>query len=109
MLVTVPFVLLAGYLAAGANHPRTPADFSSMFGAIYEKLPFLRAIGLLLRDKQLSRKKPAGSNPIASEGISIEQRVANRNSFSYVKICRKIFWPTNLAVLYPYSPNRNPF
>lgn len=114
MLVTLPFVLiLLDYWPLGQlpypgvnseNHSKSSNGIvhgervASFWGLILEKVPlfFLSGISIVLTlYAQWSGIAPLESLPFSS-------RVANA-FVSYIAYVGKMFWPQNLAVLYPYA------
>jgi hypothetical protein len=104
MLVTVPFVLLLldVWPLRRIKLDRT-CEYPAIVKIIGEKTPFFALSACFCVITIISQKAGGAIRGLA--GISIEQRVANA-IISYVKYVGKIFWPTNLAVLYPYPLNR---
>ena len=105
MLVTVPFVLLMlDYWPLnrfGTLQSRGDKDSKIRRQLILEKLPFL---GLGLASCVITLFAQRGSmQPITR--ISLPLRLSNA-SISYTDYLREMFWPADLAVLYPWEAVR---
>ena len=103
MIVTLPLVLLLlDYwplkrfeLAALVSRPRLAA------GLLAEKLPFV-VLALLTSLITLRAAHDVSSLPSAAE-CPLPNRMANV-VFSYVGYFLHVFWPSNLAIYYPFPP-----
>jgi Flp pilus assembly protein TadD len=113
MLVTLPFLLLLFDLwplervrlprpASGRSAP--PIDPGRHVGArrsLLEKLPLL-LIAILTSTATFVAQKRAGAVSVL-EALPLDDRVQTALR-SYVAYIGKIFWPSNLAGFYPYTP-----
>jgi len=89
MLITLPFVLLLlDYWPLGR--------MSRKAGIIVEKLPLFALSAASMYLSSLSFKDPPHTRI-----MPMELRLANA-LVSYIKYILKLFWPTDLAILYPY-------
>jgi len=119
MLVTLPFVLLLldwwplGRLKrGGAINDKGPvgqpvsaaAHRYTVWRLIGEKIPLFVLSGLSSVITMLIEAKGAG---YSLGELSLKFRLANA-VVSYYKYIGKIFWPSRLAVLYPYMENKLP-
>ena len=105
MLVTLPFVLvLVDYWPLERFEM---SDFKSRIsklkGLIYEKVPFF-LLALVASWVTLEVQKSAGAMQFF-EGIPLTERLSNAVT-SYVRYVGKMFWPTELAVIYPHPAKR---
>jgi tetratricopeptide (TPR) repeat protein len=102
MLVTLPFVLLLldfwpmGRI--GLQHPG-PERRNHAVGLLLEKIPLLLLSGLCIY--LASASVQGAGNVITLDAVPLKLRVANA-LLSYVGYIKKIIWPQNLAVYYPY-------
>jgi hypothetical protein len=121
MLVTLPFVMLlmdcwplkrfgvaeAENVSTGKNRPRVElpqAQRCSLAWLLVEKIPFLllsaASCAISYRAQQWSGGIRAGDQyPLADRLLNVP--------LNYVTYLRRSFWPTNLAVIYPYA-NESP-
>jgi tetratricopeptide (TPR) repeat protein len=106
MIVTVPFVLLLidtwplGRLEFGAG--KAKAKYSStVLRLIGEKVPFLLLAIVWSVITLVLAKQVGGLARVETLGVGT--RIANA-VVSYATYVWKTFWPQNLAVFYPYSP-----
>ncbi len=112
MVVTLPCVLLLldfwplnritlpDWLSRGKrSETRTPAPRTPLAGIILEKLPFF---GLTIACSLATLlNSTVGGEIAAMEGIPMNLRIQNA-FISYIRYIGKLFWPVDLAVLYPY-------
>jgi Tfp pilus assembly protein PilF len=101
MLVTLPFVLLlVDYWPLGRFEI---SDFTSRLSnlkwLIYEKVSFF-LLALVVSWVTLEVQKTAGAMQFF-QGIPLTERLSNAVT-SYVRYLGKMFWPTDLAILYPH-------
>jgi tetratricopeptide (TPR) repeat protein len=102
MLVTLPFVLLLldfwplGRI--GLQHAG-PERRNHAVGLLLEKIPLLLLSGLCIY--LASASVQGAGNVITLDAVPLKLRVANA-LLSYVGYIKKIIWPQNLAVYYPY-------
>ena len=108
MLVTLPFVLLlldywplrrvsgAGFQGSGPkfSHPATRITFLQL---VVEKLPFLLLSAAACVVTFLAQRQGGAVDAT----IPFERRTANA-VISVLRYLGKLFWPTDLAVFYPY-------
>jgi len=102
MLVTLPFVLLLlDYWPLGRwQEAFNGTGFQSVRGLILEKVPFFcLAVGSSVVTLFAQNQAFAVLN---IESLPLYKRIANM-IVSYVAYLGKIFWPVDLAVLYPYD------
>ncbi|MFV9644563.1 MAG: tetratricopeptide repeat protein [Desulfobacterales bacterium] len=111
VLVTLPFVfLLLDYwplqrLRFGQNKtikPRVSASGfqeSSVFRLILEKIPFFvfSAVSIYISSLAFQHNKMI----ISTESVPMKLRIANA-LVSYISYIKKMIWPDNLAIFYPY-------
>lgn len=100
MLVTLPFVLLLLDYWPLERLPRTPR-VQNVLPLLREKaalfaLTFAGCIAAVAGQRSL---KAVQSTDVITPGL----RIANA-LVAYVRYLGKLFWPANLAVLYPYEP-----
>ena len=100
MLVTLPFVLLL--VDYWPLNRLSPANFSKkLFGRlILEKIPFLVLSFAVSAVNFLAQK--GGGATWSADILPWPVRLANA-LVSYVRYVSKTFWPTDLAVIYPYE------
>ena len=100
MLVTLPFVLLLADF--WPLNRLTPETFSKKYIArlLLEKIPFL-ALSLVVSTVNFTAQK-AGGATWSADILPWPVRLANA-LVSYVRYVSKTFWPTDLAVIYPYE------
>jgi len=113
MLVTLPFVLLLlDYWPLERLHFSAPsierqgkqgASFSRL---IWEKAPLFALSAVSSIVTVLAQK--AGGTVASLETFSLMERVANA-LMSYVGYMEKMFWPANLAIIYPFSSGALPW
>lgn len=105
MLVTLPLVLLLlDYWPLGRVRTlsiSTPEQRKAWWRLLREKLPFL-ALSLASSVVTVFAQRKS-LQPI--EQISFLARIANVG-LSYLDYLRQMFWPKNLALLYPWVPER---
>jgi Tfp pilus assembly protein PilF len=98
MLVTLPFVFL---LLDSWPLTRTQKNASLTWSRLVrEKIPFF-ALSLISCVLTFSTQQKAGAIP-SIEHIPLLSRVSNA-SISYFEYLAKMFWPRDLAIIYPYS------
>ena len=105
MLVTLPFVLLMmDYWPLGrwqigltGKETRSMPRESSLFRLIYEKIPLLGVMAIFIVVAFLAQ----GDAIQPLDEFPLKARIANA-LVSYVTYIRKMFWPNELAVFYPY-------
>jgi Flp pilus assembly protein TadD len=110
MLVTLPFVLLLDYwplnrllpqtVAASRKSAHAPDKNQTLYRIVIEKVPFfaLSVISSVITFLvQRSGGAVAGINSLA-----LNHRIANV-FLSYAQYIEKMFWPSNLAVFYPFD------
>jgi tetratricopeptide (TPR) repeat protein len=98
MLVTLPFVLLLlDYWPMGRWTKELSAPVKSR-RLLWEKVPFI-FLSIVLSIVNLWAQNKGGT---FAEYLPFPVRVANA-IISYVSYLRKIFWPVDLAVFYPYE------
>ena len=111
VLVTLPFVfLLLDYwplqrLRFGQNKTIKPGlsvsgfQESSVFRLILEKIPFFvfSAVSIYISSLAFQHNKMI----ISTESVPMKLRIANA-LVSYISYIKKIIWPDNLAIFYPY-------
>jgi tetratricopeptide (TPR) repeat protein len=106
MIVTLPFVLLLldywplkRFRLWPSNNENPAVQMPFYFGLIREKIPlFLLSVASSVVT-YLVQKSSGAVNSLAA--IPFHVRIANA-LVSYVNYIGKMFWPHNLAVLYPY-------
>lgn len=107
MVITLPIVLLLldywplGRISAGSGESR----YLNIIGRLKEKLPLI-ILSLLSAGITLYVAKVKGS-VVSVESLPISVRMANVIS-SYVVYIKKLIWPSDLAVFYPYSAHLLP-
>ena len=97
MLITLPFVLLLlDYWPLRRLRQQSP------FHLILEKVPFLLLsfVSIYLSFLSVQQNKII----LSAELVPMKLRVANA-LVSYVQYIEKMFWPTSLAVFYPFPDN----
>lgn len=102
MLVTLPFVLLLlDFWPIGRIGFQQPGleGRSHVVGLLLEKIPFLLLSGLCIY--LASASVQGARNVITLDAVPVKLRLANA-LLSYVVYIKKIIWPQNLAVYYPY-------
>jgi tetratricopeptide (TPR) repeat protein len=109
MVVTLPFVLLlvdcwplrriAG-CGARSGEPGEAAAALPLSRVVREKIPFF-ALALISSVITFAVQKSGGAMA-ALEHIPMKQRIPNA-LVSYVLYLRKMFWPPDLAVFYPFN------
>jgi len=106
MLVTLPFVLLLldfwplNRLESLPSKTQNPKP--SLYRLLLEKIPFL-LLSTLASLLTLWAQSSIGAM-VKMETIALPERIANA-LFAYAAYLGKIFWPSNLAVFYPYEPH----
>jgi len=102
MLVTVPFVLLLlDYWPLGRGGGRGQGSgFRTFVGLVVEKIPFflLSAVSCVLT--VIAQQK--GFAVVSVSGLPISRRLGHA-LVSYVHYLGATFWPSHLAVFYPYD------
>jgi hypothetical protein len=98
MVVTLPFVLLLLDL-----WPLGRVSIQNLFRLFVEKIPFF---ALSFASCLVTYSVQSGAR-WSTQALSFHFRVANA-LMSYVRYISKIFWPTDLALIYPY-PHYWPF
>ena len=98
--MTLPFVLLLADF--WPLNRLTPETFSKKYIArlLLEKIPFL-ALSLVVSTVNFTAQK-AGGATWSADILPWPVRLANA-LVSYVRYVSKTFWPTDLAVIYPYE------
>ena len=120
MLVTLPFVLLLldywplnRFAIPILPKRSTPKDSKTIptakiqkaiSGLLIEKIPFLVLAGISSAITFAVQR--AGGSMLAGEVHSLTDRMSNA-CLSYVRYIGKLFWPQDLAVLYPFSLAEN--
>ena len=101
MLVTLPFVLiLIDYWPLGRFATTNfKSQISKVCGLVYEKVPFVVLTGVFCVIT-LYVQGSAGATQVIP-GITVTDRLGNAVT-SYLRYLGKLFWPTNLAVIYPH-------
>jgi tetratricopeptide (TPR) repeat protein len=102
MLVTLPCVLLLLDYWPLARTKKNPEISISYL--IFEKIPFF-ALAAIMSVLSLFFEKSIGAMSL-DEALPFSVR-ANNALVSYVAYIGKLFWPSNLAVFYPYSENQS--
>jgi Flp pilus assembly protein TadD len=98
MVVTLPFVLLLiDFWPLNRFQPACSARTATKL--IVEKLPFFV---LALAGSIVTYFSQKGGGAVWSAGLPLPVRLANV-LVSYLRYISKIFWPVDLAVVYPYS------
>jgi len=106
MIVTLPFVLLLLDIWPLRRLPSV--EFAETGSArvakllrgnvLWEKIPFLALSGLVAATAYITQKTSGSVDMIqAPAGVRVENALV-----SYLVYIAKMFWPSNLAVLYPY-------
>ena len=108
MLVTLPFVMmlldywpLRRFIASGAATDSTIQRFN--ISTLTEKTPFFALAAAMCVVTYLVQQKTGMMDSL--ETVPLGNRVGNA-LISYCRYLGKLFWPTNLAVFYPY-PEHN--
>jgi len=120
MLVTLPFLLLLldywplnrlqlshpPKMAARQSRKSAPnrQTHTTLYRIIIEKIPFflLSAVSSVIT----FLTQQAGGGIVDVKSIPLSDRVANA-LFSYATYMQKMFWPQNLAVIYPFNAVRS--
>jgi len=110
MLVTLPFIMLlidlwpAGRIRLGdsVTFPSTRPDF---FQLLKEKIPFFIVISILSIAAYMTQEKGHAITPLSL--YPMEMRIQNM-PVAYWVYLKKMIWPTDLAVHYPY-PGQMPY
>jgi hypothetical protein len=103
MVVTLPFVLLLLDFWPLERFPPSAFRFPLFFRLLVEKIPFF---ALSLASCLVTYSVQSGAL-WSSNSLTFHFRAANA-VMSYVRYISKIFWPTDLALIYPY-PHYWPF
>ena len=105
MVVTLPFVLLLldFWPLQRFSIQNSPFKIQNFFKLLIEKLPFFT---LSLTSSLITYSVQSGAL-WSSSSLSFQFRAANA-LMSYVRYISKFFWPTDLALIYPY-PHFWPF
>lgn len=107
MLVTLPFVLLLldywplkrfNYNESGSDQRKSRRSY--YLGIIWEKIPFLFFSAALCLITVLFQQK--AHSVAAFDTVALDVRISNALE-SYVNYIGKMFWPVDLAVLYPHT------
>jgi tetratricopeptide (TPR) repeat protein len=99
MLVSLPLVLLLlDYWPLGRI--QLPVSTRSVIALLREKIPFFTLAAAACVITFLVQRKIKAVQSL--ENLSLVDRLANA-VVSYARYLGKLFWPTNLAVLYPFS------
>jgi len=113
MLVTLPCLLLLldywplNRFAVAASHPSAGArQRHLLFQLVREKIPLFALVAVSSLITYLVQQQSGALKPLDAVPVGI--RAANA-LISYVKYIGKMFWPTDLAVLYPYPSMFNPW
>jgi len=97
MVVTLPFVLLLiDFWPLNRFQPACSARTAAKL--IVEKLPFF---ALALAGSIVTYFAQKGGGAVWSAGLPLPARLANA-LVSYLRYISKMFWPVDLAVIYPY-------
>ena len=114
MLVTLPFVLLLldywplnrfkFYQSTAVDHGFSPAALTEIrrlpvLHLVLEKIPFLFLSAVCIYLSNLSIQHPGVA--ISTASVPLKLRIANA-LVSYVGYIKKMVWPFNLAVYYPF-------
>jgi len=104
MLVTLPFILLLlDYWPLGRFPVRGTANrkiyLRKATGLVLEKLPFMIIALVAALGAYLGQHAAGTVTPLT--GIGLETRISN-TLIAYSGYLRDMFWPVNLAVLYPH-------
>jgi tetratricopeptide (TPR) repeat protein len=105
MVVTLPFVLLLldlwplGRWHLAANPTTSTSQPSTLWPLLREKLPFFLLAGLSCGITV--RGQRGGSTLSTLSEIGLVERITNA-IVGYLQYLGKMFWPTDLAVLYPH-------
>ena len=105
MVVTLPFVLLLldywplRRFEVSSLHPRGWSSGSRLWKLLLEKTPFLALSILSSVVTILAQRRGGAMVPI--EVIALDARCWNA-LVSYLRYAGNLFWPENLAVIYPY-------
>ena len=107
MLVTLPFLLLLlDYWPLQRLELQTQGlKLKTMYPLLIEKLPFF-ALAAASSLVAFAAQKNIGAVPGLGD-LSLSTRVLNALA-SYALYLRKMIWPADLAVFYPYSPSGLP-
>lgn len=107
MLVTVPFVLLLldywplkRFQLKSSDHAKTAKQKFFHFGLIREKIPLFLLSSASCVITFLVQKSGGAVNSLTV--VPFHVRIANA-LLSYISYIGKMFWPHNLAVLYPFQ------
>ena len=105
MLVTLPCVLLLLDLWPLQRIPLvvTPAAWRTARRLIMEKLPFFALVAISCVLTVMAQSK--GGSVAPTGDINFLQRLAN-SVIAYGWYVWKLFWPVDLAIIYPLFPNR---
>ncbi|MBU2538798.1 MAG: tetratricopeptide repeat protein [Proteobacteria bacterium] len=113
MLVTLPFVLLlldywplGRFAIAASPLPESSGQRHLFLRLVREKLPFFLLVAISSIITYLVQQQSGALRPL--DAVPVGVRVANA-LVSYVKYIGKMFWPADLAVLYPYPSMFNPW
>jgi hypothetical protein len=99
MLVSLPVVLLlVDYWPL--RRIQLPISVKQTLPMILEKIPFFLLTGASCGITILTQKRGGALQPL--ENLALADRFANA-IVSYARYLGKLFWPTNLAVLYPFT------
>jgi Flp pilus assembly protein TadD len=99
MLVSLPLILLlADYWPLHRIEP--PFAVNNMLPLLLEKIPFFFLAGLSCLVTFLAQQKGGAVQPLRN--LALADRLANA-IVSYARYLGKLFWPSDLAVLYPYD------
>jgi tetratricopeptide (TPR) repeat protein len=104
MVVTLPFVLLLldFWPLQRLKISSLKSQISNYGSLVLEKVPFL-LLSIIDCWITLSVQKSAGATQVIRQ-ITWGDRLANAVT-SYVKYLGKLFWPADLAIVYPHSAN----
>jgi len=97
MLVTLPFVLL---LLDFWPLKRLKPPAGGRWRLVYEKIPLLVMAGASCAVTYLAQQREGAIQPL--ENLPLALRLANALT-SYAVYLKKMFWPADLAVFYPFS------
>jgi tetratricopeptide (TPR) repeat protein len=99
MLVTLPFILLLlDYWPLHRTESDTRASRArTLIGLFMEKLPFFALVGASSVVTFIVQQKGGA----VSTSLSLGARIANA-LISYVRYIGKLFWPSDLSMLYPH-------
>jgi tetratricopeptide (TPR) repeat protein len=101
MLVTLPFVMLLLDYWPLRRIPNFEFRISNAFRLVFEKWPFFVLVAASCIVTVFAQY--SGGSVVPLELVPLRYRLANAVT-SYLDYFLKMFWPVNLAVLYPTAP-----